>query len=107
MRTWPARVRSASSATTTSTSISFGFGLVVTIEPSSGNATDTGNLSGGRNEAAQCVEQLLTVTLGGVVHRTLQSSGGTSLSGTNTSIERARPGVRLIKPRRSSVRIML
>ena len=34
-----------------------------------GNSTDTGNLSDGRNESAQRVEQLLTVALGGAVHR--------------------------------------
>ena len=28
-----------------------------------GNSPDTGNLSDSRNESAQCVEQLLTVTL--------------------------------------------
>jgi hypothetical protein len=38
---------------------------------------------------------------------TPQSSNGTSLNGTRTSIERGRPGVRLIKPHRSSVTIML
>jgi hypothetical protein len=34
-----------------------------------GNSTDTGNLSSRYNESAQCVEQLLTVTLGNLVHR--------------------------------------
>jgi hypothetical protein len=33
------------------------------------NSTDTGNLSGSRNESAQRVEQLLTVTRGILVHR--------------------------------------
>jgi hypothetical protein len=36
-----------------------------------GNSTDTGNLSDSRNESAQRVEQLLTVTLGWLVHRRL------------------------------------
>jgi hypothetical protein len=34
-----------------------------------GNSTDTGNLSDSRNESAQRVEELLTVTLGWLVHR--------------------------------------
>jgi hypothetical protein len=34
-----------------------------------GNSTDAGNLSDSRNESAQRVEQLLTVTLGSLVHR--------------------------------------
>jgi hypothetical protein len=34
-----------------------------------GDSTDTGNLSGGRNEFEQCGEQLLTMTIGRVVHR--------------------------------------
>ena len=53
-------------------------------------------------------EQSLLVILGGVAHLAApQSSGGISVSGTTTSTERDRPGVRLIKPRRSRVRIML
>jgi hypothetical protein len=71
------------------------------------NSPDAPDLSDRRNESAEPVEQVLTLTLGGGVHCLLQSSGGTSLSGTTISIERARPGVRLIKPRRSRVTIML
>lgn len=72
-----------------------------------GNSPDACKLSDRYHESAEPVEQLLTVTIGGGVHRLLQSSGGTSLSGTTISIERARPGARLIKPRRSRVTIML
>jgi hypothetical protein len=72
-----------------------------------GNTPHAGNLPDRRNESAEPVEQVLTLTLRGGVHRQLQSGGGTSFSGTNTSIERARPGVRLIKPCRSRVTIML
>jgi len=39
-----------------------------------GNSTDTGNLPGSRNESSQRVEQLLTVTLGRLVHRPFNSA---------------------------------
>lgn len=71
-----------------------------------GDSADARNLRDRRDKSAEAVEQVLTMTIGGAVHRP-QSSGGTSLSGTNTSIERARPAVRVIKPCRSRVVIML
>ena len=73
-----------------------------------GHSSNPSKLSGGRHDPAQPVEKLLTVALRFGSHdRSLQSSGGTSPNGTRTSIDRGRPGVRLIKPRRSSVMIIV
>ncbi len=90
--------RSASSATTTRTSMSLGSGLAVTMEPRRAMrrtpASCLMDTTKRRSPSRRCG--------GGPQRRfsshALQSSGGTSLNGTRTSIDRGRPAVRLIKP---------
>ena len=83
-----------------------GFGCRDRAENS--NSPNAGNTSGRRHESAQAIEQLCRDDpVVGCSSTPFQSSGGTSLTGTNTSIDRAWPGLRRIKPRRSRVTIML
>ena len=69
--------------------------------------SNAGDVLNGDDEPPQSLQQVLTVIVAPVRCHDAHSSAGTSFVGTKTSMERACPAIRRIKPCRSSVTIML
>ena len=72
-----------------------------------GDRPDAGDVLNCDDEPPQALQQVLPVIVAPASCHDAHSSGGTSCVGTKTSMERACPAIRRIRPCRSRVTIML